>query len=255
MISTQYINSINSIPKPLEDYEAINVLKWNNSVWKNLCPYILKTDGNEKCSNPGNVIFENFYQGCKVYDVVHKIMCYPSAYQRGNPKYLQWEFTPVNPDGDNLVKNGELDYDLYFRWRNSLWNCKNPIRYPNGFSRRINTQFALLLNDHEEERLDYISTRKKIYVEEYIRLVKNLSEYNKLLQYLIDGKNIMICEIDVPKNNKRGEYGKDCDENNICRMSIEKLETLLNDTSEPFGHGLCLAYSLLKDVEKLKEQL
>jgi hypothetical protein len=82
-------------------------------------------------------------------------------------------------------------------------------------------------------------------------LVKNLPEYQILLQNLIDNKNIMIYEIDVPKNNKRGEYGKDCDKNNICHMNIEKLETLLNDTSEPFGHGLCLAYSLLKDLEKI----
>lgn len=38
----------------------------------------------------------------------------------------------------------------------------------------------------------------------------------------------------------------------ICHMSIEKLENLLNDTNEAFGHGLhglCLAYSLLIDLQ------
>lgn len=49
--------------------------------------------------------------------------------------------------------------------------------------------------------------------------------------------------------NKKGYYGNDCDDNNICNMSIEKLELLLNDTSEAFGHGLCLAYSLLIDLQ------
>lgn len=49
--------------------------------------------------------------------------------------------------------------------------------------------------------------------------------------------------MDVPAN------GKNCDENNICHMSIEKLEILLNDTNEAFGHGLCLAYSLLIDLQ------
>jgi len=58
----------------------------------------------------------------------------------------------------------------------------------------------------------------------------------------------MICETDVPSNGKKGEYGKDCDENNICHLSIEKLELLLNDTNEAFGHGLCLAYALLQDI-------
>ena len=40
----------------------------------------------------------------------------------------------------------------------------------------------------------------------------------------------------------------DCDDNNICIMSIEKIERLLNDSNEAFGHGLCLAYSLLNDL-------
>ncbi len=61
----------------------------------------------------------------------------------------------------------------------------------------------------------------------------------------------MICEVDLPAKNKRGEYGNDCNDNNICIMCImciEKLEKLLNDSNEAFGHGLCLAYSLLIDL-------
>jgi len=64
----------------------------------------------------------------------------------------------------------------------------------------------------------------------------------------------MICEVDLPAKNKRGEYGNDCNDNNICIMCImcimciEKLEKLLNDNNEAFGHGLCLAYSLLIDL-------
>lgn len=91
--------------------------------------------------------------------------------------------------------------------------------------------------------------RKQIYVREYIRLVKKLPEYQTLLHKLKKGENIMICEMDVPAKNKRGEYGQGCDENDTCCMSIEKLELLLNDTSEAFGHGLCLAYSLLLDLQ------
>ena len=142
-----------------------------------------------------------------------------------------------------------INYELYYYWRNSLWNCKNPIRYPNKIHRRKNTQFALCIDQKGvESRLDYISTRKQIYVKEYIRLIKKLPEYNNLLDKLKNGKNIMICEMDVHANNKIGNYGKDCDNNNICYMSIEKLELLLNDTNEAFGHGLCLAYSLLVDL-------
>lgn len=40
MIATQQIKSTTSKPISLENYEPINVLKWSNSKWKNLCPSI-----------------------------------------------------------------------------------------------------------------------------------------------------------------------------------------------------------------------
>lgn len=58
----------------------------------------------------------------------------------------------------------------------------------------------------------------------------------------------MICEMDVPAKNKNGNYNID-NNDNICHMTIEKLELLLNDSSEAIGHGLCLAYSLLLDYK------
>ena len=250
MIKTQRIKSTTSKVVKLDDFETINVLKWNNSKWKNLCPYLLKTDGNEKCVNDGGILFENFYQGCKVYDIVYLNEVYPSRFYIGNDKYLWWKFEPKNEMGDKLIEENKINYELYYNWRNSLWKCKNPIRYPNKIHRRKDTQFALCIDkEGNEKRLNYIETRKEIYAKEYIRLIKKLPEYEKLLEKLKNGKNIMICEVDVPAKNKRGEHGKDCDENDICEMSIEKLEILMNDINEPFGHGLCLAYSLMLDLQ------
>lgn len=144
------------------------------------------------------------------------------------PKYLWWKFEPLDSMGDVIFQNDIINYELYFRWRNSLWECKNPIRHPNKINRRKNTQFALCIDKEENEhRLDYITTRKQIYVKEYIRLIKELPEYKKLLDKLKNSENIMICEMDVPANNKRGEYGKNCDENNICHMSIEKIRIII----------------------------
>lgn len=255
MIATQQLKSTTASPTKVDQFEPINVLRWNNSKWKNLCPYLLKTDGAEWCSNPGGVLFENFYQGCKVYDVVYENAVYPSRYHTNNPKYLWWKFEPVTPTGDVLLDtNQTIDYELYFRWRDDLWNCQNPIRYPNKINRRKNTKFALVVDANgAETRLDYISTRKQIYMKEYIRLIKPLPEYNTLLHKLKNNQNIMICEVDVPANTKRGEFGKDCDENNTCYLTLEKLEKMLNDPSEAFGHGLCLAYSLLLDLAETKK--
>uniref|UniRef100_A0A6C0IS51 Uncharacterized protein n=1 Tax=viral metagenome TaxID=1070528 RepID=A0A6C0IS51_9ZZZZ len=253
MIATQRIKSTTAKPVEIDGYESINVLKWNNSKWKNFSPYLLKTDGNEICANNGSIIFENFYQGCKVYDVVYENKVYPSKYHMNNPKYLWWEFIPKNlSSGDVILKENKIDYDLFYNWRNDLWNCANPIRYPNKINRRKNTKFSLCIDKNgNETRYNYIESRKHIYFKEYVRLVKKFPEYNKLLDKLKKGENIMICEVDVPAINKKGNYGLDCDENNVCHMSIEKLEVLLNDPSEAFGHGLCLAYSLLLDMNNL----
>lgn len=66
---------------------------------------------------------------------------------------------------------------------------------------------------------------------------------------MYNGENIMICEVNVPSNDKNGEYGLDCDSNDICHMTLNKLKILLNDDSEAFGHGLCICYTLLQELE------
>lgn len=50
---------------------------------------------------------------------------------------------------------------------------------------------------------------------------------------------------------KKGEYGKNYNEYNIVDCyTINKIELLLNDPSEAFGHGLCLIYALLQDTNQ-----
>lgn len=107
-----------------------------------------------------------------------------------NPIYLWWKYKPFNENGDILISNNIINCDLYFKWRNELWNCPNPIRYPNKRYRRKNTQFSLCIDEYgNEDRMNYITSRKYMYVKEYIRLIKKLPEYNKLLDKLKNGKN------------------------------------------------------------------
>lgn len=255
MIITQRIKGVNSVPVECEDFEIINVLKWSGSRWKTLCPYYLRTDGKEENHNPGNVLFENFYQGSKVYETVYENEVYPSVFQKGNPSYLWWKFLPVNHYGDQLLDSTDsLNYDFYYRWRDSLWNCQKPVRYPNKFHRKARVMFSLSVSrEGVERRLDYITSRKELYVNEYIRLVRKTAEYKVLLRKLKKGENLQICEVDVPANGKKGEYGKDCDEDDICILSLEKLEILMSDPTEAFGHGLCLAYALFQDTYPIPE--
>lgn len=252
MIGTQQIKSTTQIPVDLDGYIRVNVLRWKNSKWKTLSPYLLKTDGNEENVNSGGIIFENFYQGCKVYDKVYDNKVYASRYHVGKEKYLWWDFkTKSREDGINcdvMLIDNKINYDLYKRWRDSLWGCPNPIRYPNKRHRRQNCQFSIIIDKQESEtRMDYITARKKIYMQEYIRLIRLQPKYDILLEYLREGKNLLMCEVDVPSRGKKGEYGKGCDAAGNCKMSLEKLSKLMDDPSEAFGHGLALAYSLLSE--------
>lgn len=251
MIATQYIKSITQKPKAYLNYLTFDVMSWSNSRFKSLSPFFLKTDGNEKNFNNGGIVFENFYQGSKVYPKVFKNEVYTSRYQHGDERYLKWRWIPTNPEGDDLITDDELNFEKYMRWRNSLWACPNPVRYPNGYTNKSKVSYTLIIDKNDKmTELDYLASRKTLYLKEYVRLVRKTSEYHHLLSLLKEGKNLLLCEIDVPAKGKKGEYGKDVDHNNNCVLDIPKLVTLLEDPSEPFGHGLCLSLALLWDLQK-----
>lgn len=268
MIYTQRIKSTTDKIKQKTDTIPINVLKWNNNKYKTMCPYYLKTDGEEENNNQGGILFENFYQGSKVYGTVYESKIYPSKYQT-KPENIWWQFTPINPQGDVLIElnkdinsnsdsdsNQIINMELYNNWKFQLWSCPNPIRYPNHITRRLDTRFALSIDlKGNQKRLNYLEGRKELYLKEFARLVRKTKEYNELLELLELGSNLLIAEIDVPSNGKKGEYGKDCDVDNNCLITMDKINKLLNDTSEAFGHGLVIAKCLLEDLEKTKNKV
>lgn len=239
MIKTQYIKSTTQKPTEEKGFININVLKWNNSKWKTLCPYYLRTDGLETQTNPGGILFENFYQGSKVFKQLRPQEQYASRFHR-DAKHLWFKSTMT----DILYPN--FDIKTYLTWRDSVWNCQHPIRYPNGRSQK--PEFTLLIDAGQHSQLNYLESRKQIYFAEYCRLIRNTKEYKELLNLVRSGKNIMICEMDVPASGKRGKYGKYCNNNISVLLDLNILDELLDDPTEAFGHGLCLAYALLQDM-------
>lgn len=241
MIRFGYINSVTQEPPVAEGFTPINVLRWKGE-WKELSPYYIKTDGNEEIQNPGGILFENFWQGIKVYDRVFSQKIYPSRFQYGNPKYLWWQYD-APPEGELIydVNTSTLNKEAYLKWRDSIWNCKNPLRYPNGFHNRARCKFA---TDHTLElKMDYITGRKKVYVQEYIRLVKKTDKFKQLVQKLKNGENLLICEVDVPLLNKRGPFGQ------FERVAdLDFINELIEFPQEAFGHGCCLAKALLEEI-------
>jgi hypothetical protein len=110
-------------------------------------------------------------------------------------------------------------------WWTNLQEAKR--RYPNSKGKKV--LYAL----YDEEKLDYINSRKKIYVPEYYELIKNkaLVEYWKKM--LNEGNNLVIYDFDGPRT-ETGDV--------TC---LELTETLLiekiNYLNQPFGHGYVVA--------------
>lgn len=243
MIKTKKIKSISTkLPKDSNECVYINVLTWhdenhsNGSKYHNFSPYFLKTDGQEIQRNSGNILFENFWQGSKVWPVFYDCQIWAHPSLKGNPKHLWFEYKCLNGLGSekHLIDNNiQLEY---YKWRDAIFSCKNPIRYPNGVAKKSKVAFALMIEkDGKETRLDYIQARKQLYVKEYCRLIRQLPMFQTLVDMLKDNKTLVICEIDVPDNEI---------------ITIEKLERLVEDTSIKFEHGLCLAWELLKELNK-----
>lgn len=231
-------------------FKGVGVLSWHKShtPYYQLSPFYLKTDGKEIVPNKGGHIFENYWQGLKVYPTVTKQDQYTHYTKKGDDRFLVWRHPYQTHLDFSESEEGELTEE-YFEWRDKLWNNPKSVRYPNGFQGRHRCKFAQV----NDERLGYVEFRKKVYFKEYIRLVRNLELYGELLDHLAEGGNMIIYEIDVPAEGKKGLYGE-VDKNGFWKCSRKKLKALLDSEDAPFGHGLCLAYALLSDLKKIREK-
>lgn len=99
-------------------------------------------------------------------------------------------------------------------------------------------------------KLDYIESRKRIYLPLYMRLVIKEPQFKELKEKLSRGENLLIIEVDGPHQESlhyyKEKYG--VPDNFIEKDSVEATEInlaiLLNDSKHPFGHGYCLAWTL-----------
>ena len=82
--------------------------------------------------------------------------------------------------------------------------------------------------------MNYVESRKKVYVPDYYKMVMNKyeAEHLQLLQQH-SSRPIVVYDFDGPRNLK-GEP--------ICeKVTVEMLRERINDASKPFGHGFVVA--------------
>lgn len=160
-------------------------------------------------------IFENIWQGCKIYQQV-------IAQKEIKIGKVIWE----HPSETHIINN--VIQPQYWQWRQKLLNNKFAVRYPNGFYGRHNVVCSVWKEDEKVVYYDYITARKKIYCKIYEQLVYKTEAYHQLKQ-LYQTHSLQICEIDVRPG----------------LLTEEILREELNNPAQCFGHGYVLAACLM----------
>lgn len=219
-----------------DGFEPIIVMMRSHSEYYPLSPYFLK-------DHKGRIM-ENIWQFSKCYEIVPDVIQYRSKHD----KTETWKHKEEIHLRNNLITNE------YINWRSKGMFAKDPIRYPVGFDYRSNCKFALKQNDDDTldfTRLDYITSRKEIYLPLYCKLAKQQHLFTFLQNKLINGENLLIIEVDGPHEESMDYYRNNYNvkDDFITKDTIEineyNLNIMLNDSKHPFGHGYCLAGALV----------
>jgi hypothetical protein len=127
----------------------------------------------------------------------------------------------------------DIPHEITKKW----WlNLKEPKRrYPKSKGKIVSYSKV----DHIEEKLDYISSRKRVYVPEYYNLIKDRDQLKVYKEFLKNGNDVVVYDFDGPRKPNRDV---DCKE-----VTIELLKEKLNDLQFPYGHGYIVA-GLLLDI-------
>ena len=226
------------LPHPTyKDYIPVVVMTASSKYWS-LSPY--------KLSNDQGIIMENEWQFSKVYEHVPKVSITPHRWSNK----IVWAH-PAEKHYD--VKTDKLTPE-YLKWRKKGFATQDAIRYPVGYNHRHKCLFATV-STNPVKKLDYVQSRKEIYMPIYCDLVKREQQFKDLRKMLSEGKNLLILEVDGPHEESLDYYKKkygvkdDFIEGYTIEASLENMKIMLNDPKHPFGHGYCLALAL-QDFDK-----
>lgn len=178
---------------------AVEVDTTSRGSFKDLSPFFL---GPYTWNDPisGNLScrrFENLWQYSKVY--------------------------PVHTDPDGSPN------PAYYYWRKTGFNKDRAVRYPMGKG----TKPAYLF--WKGRKLDYIESRKQVYIPIYADLVRATESYAKMYNWFIQGHDLVL---------------RDFDGYDYIRKGIS-LQQVVDDSSRSMGHAFVLALLLTGELRCL----
>jgi hypothetical protein len=210
------------------------ITAWSRGKWKDLSPFYIggveyvDVDGEKEVAP----IFENFWQGHKVWDKVAR------------QKQKVWEWP-----SESHIKD-DMPNEKWMKWHKALINHDEPVRRPNG---RAVPKYAWWRDQKtgKLQKLNTVESRRKIYIPFLKDLYRKSASYKKLLAKVKAGQNIMLIEPDGPLLDAYPE-GRE--------MTLDLLNNLVEKMNykdegfperyAPFGHGYVIAMCILEDLEK-----
>lgn len=218
-----------------------NIPAWSRGAkpWKSLSPFKIGPvkfieDGVDKESNKEATIFENFWQGMKVWRNV----------ARQNKSNWVW---PAESHVDKI----DNPNDNWRRWHDALLSHDKPVRRPNG---RAIPLYAWW----NGQKLGVVESRKQIYIPYLQELYRKHPTYQRLLDMVKSGTNIIIIEPDGPSaelypNGMSVTPDLLYKLQDVTRMKDFCVEVGREDCNKPnkyvpYGHGYVIALTLFEDI-------
>tara|TARA_B110001469_G_C9636017_1_gene318930 strand:- start:68 stop:679 length:612 start_codon:yes stop_codon:yes gene_type:complete len=98
-------------------------------------------------------------------------------------------------------------------------------RYPNSKGKKV--LYAVF--DGNDEKMDYVTSRKKVYVPEYYEMIKDSERIAHWKKHLEEGNDLVVYDFDGPR----------LDDGSVTCMELTKelMIEKINNTQFPFGHG------------------
>jgi hypothetical protein len=211
------------IPYPSSTEGWENIPAWSRGAypWNQLSPFIIK--GFDECNN-----FESWWQSFKVWKKVDA--------RKG------WDWTwPAETHAEEDIPN-----EQWHKWHQALLKNPHPVRRPNG---RAIPLYAWW----EGRKLGIIEARKEIYIPYLQKRYRESPIYQKLLEKVKSGQNIIILEPDGP-NPTLFPDGMNVDLDLLIHLqNVTKMADFPKGKGEkyvPYGHGYVIALTLLEDLER-----
>lgn len=137
---------------------------------------------------------------------------------------------------ESYWQSGKVYEDIPEEVTKAYWkNLTEPKRrYPGSKGKKV-----LYADFGNGVHLDYVSSRKQVYVPEYYNLVRGNSVVDSWIDKFNSGNSITVYDFDGPRN-ENGE--PECIE-----VTVELLQEKINDVSFPFGHGYVVA-GMIKEI-------